>query len=180
VDVRGVVVVLPLVLGLLGPPSGPSGGPAPRTPLAPVEDAWMWPVSGPVIRGFDPPEDPYSAGHRGIDIAAGVGTPIHAPASATVTFAGKVGGYLFLTLDHGSGLVSTYSWLSSLGVRKGDSVARGAVVAATGWGHPGSATPHLHLGVKLDGAYIDPLSVLGPPDLTGLIHLAPGPAPGGV
>ena len=35
---------------------------------------WVWPVTGPVIRGFDPPDDPYGTGHRGIDIAVPFGT----------------------------------------------------------------------------------------------------------
>jgi hypothetical protein len=33
--------------------------------------------------------------------------------------------------------------------------------------------PHLHFGVRLDGAYLDPLEVLGPAPLPELIHLAP-------
>jgi murein DD-endopeptidase MepM/ murein hydrolase activator NlpD len=30
---------------------------------------WSWPVVGPVIRAFDPPDTPFGSGHRGIDIA---------------------------------------------------------------------------------------------------------------
>src|SRR4029453_4714116 len=78
-----------------------------------------WPILGPVIRGFDLPDDPYGPGHRGIDIAASVGTAIVAPADGTVAFAGPVGGLLFLTIDHGGGVSSTYSWLTANLVRKG-------------------------------------------------------------
>ena len=35
---------------------------------------WSWPVVGPVIRGFDPPDTPFGSGHRGIDIAVAVDT----------------------------------------------------------------------------------------------------------
>jgi murein DD-endopeptidase MepM/ murein hydrolase activator NlpD len=136
---------------------------------------WTWPVVGPVIRGFDLPDDPYGSGHRGIDIAAQVGTTIAAPADGAVTFAGPVGGHLFLTIDHGGGLSSTYSWLTANLVRKGDHVTRGQAVALTGWGHPGEPVPHLHFGVKLDGAYVDPMEHLGPISLAAFVRLAPVP-----
>lgn len=134
-----------------------------------------WPVVGPVIQAFDPPDTPYGSGHRGIDVAAEVGTTIVAPADGTVTFAGPIGGYLFVTIDHGGGLSSTYSWLSAKLVRKGDRVLQDQPIALTGWGHPGAPIPHLHLGVKLDGAYVDPLSYLGPVSLASFVRLAPFP-----
>ena len=135
--------------------------------------SWTWPVSGPVIRGFDPPASPYGSGHRGIDIAAPVGTIAVAPADGRVAFAGPVGGRLFLTIDHGGGLESTFSWVSVLSVRRGDTVSAGQPVARTGGGHTGDVVPNLHFGVKLDDGYVDPLDHLGPIDLTALIRLAP-------
>jgi murein DD-endopeptidase MepM/ murein hydrolase activator NlpD len=134
---------------------------------------WTWPVTGAIVRGFDPPDDPYGAGHRGIDIAAAVGTVVLAPDDGVVTFAGKVGGRLFLTIDHGRGISSTCSWLTSVLVRKNDRVARGQPVATTGWGHPEMPMPQLHFGVRLNGTYVDPIAFLGPLSVTGLIRLAP-------
>jgi murein DD-endopeptidase MepM/ murein hydrolase activator NlpD len=134
---------------------------------------WQWPVVGPVIDPFDPPDTPFGAGHRGIDIATPVGTVIVAPEAATVTFAGKVGGQLFVTLDHGGGVESTYSWLSATLVRKNDVVARGHAVGRTGPGHPGKTPAHLHLGVKLNDVYQDPLAYLGPMSVSAYIRLAP-------
>ncbi|HLB40142.1 MAG TPA: M23 family metallopeptidase [Actinomycetota bacterium] len=134
---------------------------------------WAWPVHGAIVRGYDPPDAPYGAGHRGIDIAAPPGTVVVSPAAGVVTFAGPVGGRLFVTIDHGGGVVSTGSWLTSLLVRKGDQVVMGQPIATTGWGHPDLAVPHLHLGVRLDGEYVDPLDYLGPPPITDLIRLAP-------
>jgi murein DD-endopeptidase MepM/ murein hydrolase activator NlpD len=143
---------------------------------ASASGTWVWPVTGPVIRGFDPPDDPYGAGHRGIDIAAPVGTPVLAAEAGTVTFAGKVGGQLFVTVDHGGGLVSSYSWVSELRVRKNDVVARGQTIALSGTGHPSSGEPpHLHFGVRLNGEYVDPLAYLSPMSVGGLIRLAPLP-----
>ncbi len=135
--------------------------------------SWSWPVVGPVIRAFDPPDSPFGAGHRGIDIAAAAGTTAVAPADGTVSFAGPVGGRLFLTIDHGGGLESTYSWVGSLLVRRGDPVTRGQAVATTGGGHVGDAVANLHLGVRLHDAYVDPLDYLEALDVALLIRLAP-------
>jgi murein DD-endopeptidase MepM/ murein hydrolase activator NlpD len=135
--------------------------------------SWEWPVVGPVIRPFDPPSSPYGAGHRGIDIAASVGTVVTAPAAGRVAFAGPVGGHLFLTIDHGGGVESAYSWLSSLLVRRGDVVVGGTPIATTGWGHPASLVPTLHMGVRIDDVYVDPMALLGPGDVSGFIRLAP-------
>ena len=172
-------LVLPLLMVLLGPSSvspGAADGLAPDdlafAPALP-NGTWAWPVSGPVIRGFDPPDTPFGAGHRGIDIAVAPGTPILAPEAGTVSFAGRVGGELFVTIVHGGGLSSTYSWISVAAVRKGDVVSRGQTIGATGTGHPGAGIPHLHLGVKLDGGYVDPLQFLAPLGVQDLIRLVP-------
>jgi murein DD-endopeptidase MepM/ murein hydrolase activator NlpD len=142
-------------------------------PTPPVPGSWAWPVRGPVIHAFDPPDSPFGAGHRGIDIAVPVGTSIVAPESGSVSFAGPVGGHLFITIDHGAELQSTYSWLSAISVRRGGLVARGQVIGTTGIGHPGSAIPHLHFGVRLAGSYVDPLDYLGPQSVADLIRLTP-------
>jgi hypothetical protein len=135
---------------------------------------WTWPVVGPVIRGFDPPTSPYGSGHRGIDIAAAFGNTVLAPAAGVVSFAGPVGGQLFVSIDHGGGLVSTCSYLSAVLVRKGDAVTAGQPIGLSGAGHPGATTtPHLHFGVRLDGVYVDPMLYLGPIDVSGFIRLAP-------
>src|SRR5688500_8071948 len=134
---------------------------------------WTWPVDGPVIRGFDPPDSPFGSGHRGIDIAAPVGTPVRAATAGTVTFAGPVGGRLFVTVDHGAGLESTYSFLESLADRGGDVVSRRPAIARSGTGHAGDIVPVLHFGVKLADTYVDPLEYLGPVEVWRFIRLAP-------
>jgi murein DD-endopeptidase MepM/ murein hydrolase activator NlpD len=149
---------------------------APVRPVEAAEGTWLWPVVGPITRGFDPPDSPYGSGHRGIDIATDAGTIVIAPAAGTVTFAGPIGGYLFLTIDHGSGLASTYSWVSELLVHKGDAVTEGEQIARSGNGHPGDTIPSLHFGVKLNGAYVDPLLYLRAPSVTSFIRLAPLPS----
>ena len=163
---RWMRLVLPLAMVLIA--SGPA-----RVGAAGAAGNWTWPVVGPVIRSFEPPETSYGPGHRGIDVAAPLGTPVVAPAPGNVTFAGAVAGELFVTVDHGGGLVSTYSWLSAILVRKGDVVHEGVTLAFSGPGHAGVTPGHLHFGVKRDGSYIDPLSVLSPFSVVGLIRLAP-------
>jgi Membrane-bound metallopeptidase len=152
------------VLGVIAPSARAAGG-------------WTWPVMGPVVRGFDPPDSPYGSGHRGIDIGVPVGTVVVAPAPGTVTFAGMVAGFLYVTIAHGGGVSSTYSWLLSVRVHEGDVVARGEPIGKTGFAHPGEATSSsLHMGVKLDDVYVNPLDYLLALDLTQMIRLAPLPA----
>ncbi|HXF57834.1 MAG TPA: M23 family metallopeptidase, partial [Actinomycetota bacterium] len=140
---------------------------------APVPGSYAWPVLGPVLRPFEPPSTPFGAGHRGIDIGAPVGTPVRAAQAGVVAFAGAVAGSLFVSIDHADGVRTTYSWVSAVLVVPGQAVARGQVVARTGQGHPGSAPPHLHFGARLGDLYLDPMLLLGPRSVVGLVHLAP-------
>ena len=142
-------------------------------PARAASGTWIWPLAGPVIRAFQAPSSPYGKGHRGIDIAAAVGTVVIAPTSGKVTFSGSIGTHLFLTLDHGANLFTTYSWISAPLVAKGDRVRAGQPVALSGNGHPGDTIPSLHFGVKVDGAYVDPMRFLPPPTVSAYIRLAP-------
>jgi len=172
-----LVVLAALALGTL------VAGPAPHTPeQAPPPGAgtYAWPVQGEVIRPFDPPGDPFGSGHRGVDIAAPSGTPVRAAEEGVVTFAGALAGSLYVSIDHPGGVRTTYSWLSSVVVRRGDRVARLQVLGATGPGHPGDPGPaHLHLGARVAEAYVDPLLLLEPRHVAGMIHLAPLDGEGG-
>jgi murein DD-endopeptidase MepM/ murein hydrolase activator NlpD len=111
------------------------------------------PVDAPVTDPFRPPEDPYGPGNRGIEYDTEPGEVVRAAASGGVEFAGAVAGTLHVTVDHGGGLVSSYSYLQRLSVRVGAAVARGAVI--------GIAGERLHFGVRLDGTYADPDTFIG-------------------
>jgi len=94
--------------------------------------------------------------HSGLDFAAPLGAPVAAPAPGTVI---RVGDYFFngntVFLSHGQGLVTLYSHLSRIDVRKGQHVQRGETLGAVGMS--GRATgAHLHWGVSLNGALVDP------------------------
>lgn len=158
---RRTLVVLAVVLSVI--PAAP----------ARATGSWTWPVIGAVIRGFDPPGSPYGSGHRGIDVAATVGTLVRAPESGVIIFAGNVGGRLFVTIDHGGGILSTCSFLSALLVHNGDLVLQGQTIALSGTGHLGDTTPNVHFGVRLNGEYVDPLDYLSPASVVDLIRLAP-------
>lgn len=103
--------------------------------------------------------------HKGVDIYAAYGTSITAPAAGRVVFAGrKLGFGLVVELDHGDGVVSHYAHCSSLGVKAGEYVTAGAVIAKVG--STGIATgPHVHFEVHVKGKPVDPLNyILGPRD----------------
>ena len=95
--------------------------------------------------------------HAGIDIAAPIGTPIHAAARARVAFVGVRGQYgLMVELDHGHGYVTRYAHLSRALVRNGQTVSRRAVIGEVG--ESGLAIgPHLHYEVLVNGVARNPL-----------------------
>jgi murein DD-endopeptidase MepM/ murein hydrolase activator NlpD len=114
------------------------------------------PVLGPAVRRFDPPETRYGAGHRGVDLAAAAGQPVVAALGGTVTFAGPVAGVSWITVGHGGGLETTYGPVEPRLVAAGDVVGPGSVLGLVAAG-----ASHLDWGARLDGAYIDPLGLLG-------------------
>lgn len=94
--------------------------------------------------------------HKGIDIGAKTGTPIHAVRGGTVRVAGDRGGYgNVVIIDHGEGLSTTYAHCNSLNVKTGQKVSANQVIATVG--STGNSTgPHLHFEVRQNGKAIDP------------------------
>lgn len=141
-----------------------------------VETGFSLPVQGRLSSPFglrrffnEQPRKP----HSGIDIAAPEGTPIRAPAAGTVIERGEFffnGNSVFI--DHGQGLVTMYAHMSRIDVQPGQQVAQGEIIGAVG--HTGRATgPHLHWGVSLNDARVDPAIFFD--DLETLLesHVAP-------
>ncbi|WP_199857401.1 M23 family metallopeptidase [Sphingomonas sp. EC-HK361] len=97
--------------------------------------------------------------HKGLDIAAPYGTPIHAAVAGQVAFAGRSSGYgNFVKLVHGGGLASGYGHMSRIAVRPGETVSRGEVIGYVG--STGMSTgPHLHWEVWKNGAAVNPRSI---------------------
>ena len=102
--------------------------------------------------------------HKGVDYAAGTGTPIMAAGDARVQFVGTQRGYgNVVILDHGRGHTTLYAHMSRFGkVRKGQQVGQGTVIGYVG--STGLATgPHLHYEFRVNGVHRNPLSVTMPP-----------------
>lgn len=109
------------------------------------------PVDAPVIDGFRPPDQPWLPGNRGLEYDTDPGQVVRASASGTVTFAGQVGGDLFVTVLHPGGLRTTVGYLGSVLVSVGDHVTRGQVIALAG--------DSIHFTARRGDRYIDPDSL---------------------
>jgi hypothetical protein len=120
----------------------------------------MWPLPDPhvVVREWEAPVDDYSAGHRGIDMAASAGSVVVAPESGTVHFAGRVVDRVVLSIAHPGGLMSSYEPLETT-LKKGDRVTRGQQIGTVSSGSH-CAESCLHLGVRHNGRYISPMFLL--------------------
>ncbi len=126
--------------------------------------AFILPIKGDIISTFGKrriingqPRNP----HSGVDLRAKEGTPVKASNCATTVLTGNFyfGGKT-VVLDHGLGIYSVYMHLSKIIVKKGDMVKKGDVVGLSG--ATGRATgPHLHWGIRLTGARINPFDLIG-------------------
>jgi len=98
--------------------------------------------------------------HSGADFPSPMGTPVAAPNAGRVVIARNL--YFSgntVVLDHGLGLFSLLAHLSVIDVHEGDAVSTGQQIGKVG--ATGRVTgPHLHWGVRVDRARVDPLSVL--------------------
>lgn len=136
-----------------------AGGPAEAVPPGPGR----WPVAAPVVlSGFRPPDAPWAAGHRGVDLAARTGEPVRAVLAGRVAFAGSVAGKPVVTIALPDGRRVTYEPVRA-SVREGDSVSAGDVLGALSGsgGHCGGRSGCLHVGLITPSGYADPLGLLG-------------------
>lgn len=127
---------------------------------------------GPPVKGarltstfgyrIDPVTGKPGASHRGIDLAAPVGTPIYSVADGVVVKAGPARGYgNWVVIDHGGGIQTLYAHMYSdqIYVRPGQKVKRGEHIA--GMGSAGKSTgSHLHFEVIMNGQKVNPQQFL--------------------
>jgi len=119
---------------------------------------FAWPTKGKITSTFGDQRD--GRAHRGIDIAAPMGTPIFAAESGQTIFSGKISGYgKVIVIEHPSGYVSVYAHNSKNLVEAGSWVKRGDQIAEVG--DTGRASgPHLHFEIRVNNSPVDPLKYL--------------------
>ena len=113
-----------------------------------------WPVSGHITQKF-------WSQHPGIDIGAGMGTPIYAADSGYIVSAGwsNVGYGNMILINHGNGFLTRYGHLSAFNVEVGDSVKKGQLIGRVGT--TGNSTgPHLHFEIIKNGIHVNPFGYL--------------------
>ncbi|MEO1147361.1 MAG: peptidoglycan DD-metalloendopeptidase family protein, partial [Cyanobacteria bacterium J06638_22] len=112
-----------------------------------IFDGYIWPAQGVLTSGYGPR---WGRMHRGIDIAAPVGTPIYSAAPGVVEFSGwNSGGYGYMVdIRHPDGSMTRYAHNSRLLVRVGEDVDQGEQIAEMG--STGRSTgPHVHFEIHL-------------------------------
>lgn len=129
-----------------------------------VRSNFIWPLIGELTAGFGWRVHPISGErkfHKGIDIAAPIGTPIFAAAPGIVTEAGwDEGGYgNKVVIQHADGRQTLYAHNNRLFVSKGQTVRQGDPIAEVG--STGRSTgPHLHFEVIQGQQLLDPIALL--------------------
>ncbi|MGD9250322.1 MAG: M23 family metallopeptidase [Desulfobacterales bacterium] len=95
--------------------------------------------------------------HLGADLASLQQSPVPAANGGTVVFAGDVGIYgNTVVIEHGFGLFSLYSHLSSIQANTGDRVAKGDIIGRTGITGL-AAGDHLHFGMMVHDTLVNPI-----------------------
>lgn len=114
-----------------------------------------------------------SGPHTGVDITGKVGTPIFSMYGAgkviSVDTAGKGDAGIHVIVDHGGGIVSSYSHMNGTSMKKGDTITPDTQLGAIGM--TGKTTgPHVHVVAKKDGARVDPAVVIGKARQSPMTH----------
>jgi murein DD-endopeptidase MepM/ murein hydrolase activator NlpD len=122
-----------------------------------ASDRFRWPLRGNIVEPFKPDVN------DGIDIAARPGEAVLAAADGVCIAANedmKTYGKL-VVLRHANGFVTVYADLSEIGVKEGDKVRRGQIIAKSGQSG-GAASPRLHFELRHDGKAVDPVPAMVP------------------
>ena len=125
---------------------------------------WGWPLTGTpdVVHRFDPPAQRWLPGHRGIDLAGVAGESVLAVDAGVVVFSGSVAGVGVVSVDHPSGLRSTYQPVTDR-VPRGTRVGRGDRLGRLATGGHCVLQDCLHLGARRGRhTYVDPEPLLRP------------------
>ncbi len=162
--IAGLVLAVPLLLimlvaGMFGPPPEPGALLSDPLPGAPVTQPFGCSDLGLEPWSFTCPTHHF---HSGVDLAAVEGTPVYAASAGVAMVDDNPDGYgLFITVRRDDQLSTVYGHLALVLVESGDAIAAGQVIAESG--SSGRSTgPHLHFEVRVGGAPVDPLPMVGP------------------
>ncbi len=110
--------------------------------------------------------------HKGIDLAAPIGTPVYATADGIVDKAEWFSSYgLYVQIEHGADLETRYAHMSRLAVASGERVKKGDIIGYVG--STGRSTgPHLHYEVRIDGVAVNPVPYMLQAESTPALALA--------
>jgi murein DD-endopeptidase MepM/ murein hydrolase activator NlpD len=130
-------------------------------PIRQGSGSMIWPVNGPITGAFGEQRPGHI--HAGIDIAAPIGTPIHAADDGRVVLmqgVGASGGYgNYTCVQHSASLSTCYAHQSRFGTSVGAAVSKGQVIGFVGnTGHSFGA--HLHFETRVNGVPVSPLGYL--------------------
>jgi lipoprotein NlpD len=128
----------------------------PKAPPVPQLTGWQWPVNGPILKRYSSK----TRSSRSLQLGGKAGTPVKAAASGRVVYAGDglVGFGNLVIISHKGKFLSAYGHNQSLGVKVGDVVQRGQVIAAMG--STGTDRVKLHFEIRKQGRPIDPVSLM--------------------
>jgi murein DD-endopeptidase MepM/ murein hydrolase activator NlpD len=144
---------------IVSPNLPPLANPDRYLPNTPTFNGFIWPAKGVFTSGYG---WRWGRMHKGIDIAAPIGTPIVASAEGEVVTAGwNSGGYGNLVkLKHADGSLTVYAHNKRLLVRRGQKVEQGQRIAEMG--STGRSTgPHLHFEIHPNGrSAVNPVAFL--------------------
>ena len=130
----------------------PSGG---KPPFPSYQAGLAWPLEAGIVSSEFGQR--WGKLHAGIDIAADAGEPVHAAAPGVVIYAdnGLRGYGNVVIVRHDDNLTTLYAHNSHLGVKQGNTVRQGTVIANVGsTGH--STGPHLHFEIRVGEQAINP------------------------
>lgn len=158
----GQELLIPTILDDPGKAAAPvtvTPPPPPTSATAPSGPRFIWPVTGPIRRGYRPRG---SVGfHDGLDIEAPEGTPVEATAAGRVIYADREKSQFgnLVVIDHGNGWYSAYGSLSRITVKKGEQVDQGERIGLVG---DTSVTRRneLHFELRQGGKPVDPIAEL--------------------
>lgn len=129
--------------------------------------SWGWPLAGvpEIARGFDPPEQRWGAGHRGIDLIGVLGEPVLATEAGVVSYSGVIAGVGVVSITHADGLRSTYQPVDDR-LPRASRVGRGERIGTLDVGGHCLVATCLHLGALRGEEYVDPTPLLLGVELT--------------